>query len=131
MSSFGLRAILLFVGGCLALHAGFLDQESLQAAKEHKLLLVTIESNDCPYCQKMKHEVFNAQKYRSAIDQKFIVVTFQSNDPTLPPDFRPQYLPANAVVSPKNKEVIDAYMGYIEPQPFMEILEAAYRSQTK
>ncbi len=131
MSLSRFATIFCVIGSWIALHAGFLDQESLRAQQEHKLLLITIESDDCPFCQQMKKEIFNAKPYRSSIDEKFIVVTFQSNDPILPPDFRPQYLPANAIIRPKDKEVIDAYMGYIEPGRFMEILNDAYRSQSK
>ena len=125
------KIIGLFLGCVLSVWGGFLDEEALRAQKERKLLLVNIESVDCPYCMKMKKEIFNQEAIRKQIDQQFIVVTFQSNDPSLPQDFRTQYLPANAILEPKHQEIIDAYMGYITPERFLEILNDAYTRHKK
>ncbi len=125
------KALFFIALSVLSLQADFLDKESAQALKENKLILVNIESEDCPYCQKMKKEIFNARAYRKKIDQHFIVVTYLNSDPILPADFRPQYVPANAIYSPKKRDILDAYIGYIEPARFMEILDNTYEVEFK
>lgn len=125
-----LKFFLIILLSVISAKAEFLETQSAQARKEKKLILVTIESPTCVYCAKMKKEIFNAP-LRKEIDKKFIVVTFQNDDPRLPPDLVPQYVPANAILSPVNQDVIDAYVGYIEPKRFMEILNNAYASSYK
>ena len=92
-----LKSLLAVSVGFVVLHADFLETQSAQALKEKKLILLNIESEDCPYCQKMKKEIFNDALYRKQIDQRFIFVSKNLNDPSLPPVFRVQSVPANAI----------------------------------
>jgi len=117
--------------GLMSLHADFLETQSAQALKEKKLILLNIESEDCPYCQKMKKEIFNDAQYRKQIDQRFIFVSKNVNDPSLPAVFRVPSVPANAILEPSSKEIVDAYTGYIEPKTFMGILDEAYKAKMK
>ncbi len=130
MRSF-LKIFLLVAFSLFTLHADFLEAESAKALKEKKLILLYIESDNCPYCRKMKKEIFDEATYRKKIDEKFIFVSKKSNDPTLPAVFRTPAVPANAVLVPATKEIIDAYTGYIEPKMFMSILENAYEAKMK
>lgn len=113
------------------LHAGFLEEESVRAIKEKKLILLNIETEECPYCAKMKKEIFNNPQYRKEINKKFVFVSIHQNDPSLPMDLRTPYVPANAIIVPQTKDIVDAYMGYIEPTKFMAILEDAYKEGIK
>lgn len=113
------------------LHASFLEEESARAIKEKKLILLNIETQECPYCAKMKKEIFNNPQYRNEINKKFVFVSVHQNDPSLPADLRVPVVPANAIIVPVNKDIIDAYMGYIEPTKFMAILEEAYKEGMK
>ena len=130
MRSF-LKIFLLVAFSLFTLHADFLEAESAKALKEKKLILLYIESDNCPYCRKMKKEIFDEKKKKKKIDEKFIFVSKKSNDPTLPAVFRTPTVPANAVLVPATKEIIDAYTGYIEPKMFMSILENAYEAKMK
>ncbi len=126
-----LKLLLLASLSIVGLHAQFLEEESAKAIKEKKLILLTIESDTCPYCQKMKKEIFNNPTYRTKIDEKFIFVLKNTKDPTLPAIFRTPAVPANAVLVPDTKEIIDAYTGYMDPTTFMGILEGAYEAKMK
>jgi len=120
--------ILWGMGICIvSLNAGFLDNESTQAIQEKKLILISIESDDCPYCQKMRKDIFDAPAYRAQIEKKYIHVSFKANDPSLPMALRTNSIPANAILSPANHTIVDAYVGYIEPTSFMSLLDNAYK----
>ncbi len=123
--------LLIYTIGMTTLHAGFLDAESTKALQEKKLILVSIESDDCPYCQKMRKDIFEAPKYKAQIEKKYIYVSINVNDPALPAALRTRSVPANAILSPENHTIVDAYVGYIEPTSFMSILDAAYKEVYK
>ncbi len=125
------RVLMLAFISVATLHAGFLEEESVRAIKEKKLILLNIETQECPYCAKMKKEIFNNPQYRKEINKKFVFVSIHQNDPSLPMDLRTPYVPANAIIVPSTKAVVDAYVGYIEPTRFMEILEDAYKEGMK
>ena len=130
MSTF-FRVLMMAVISVATLHAGFLEEESVRAIKEKKLILLNIETQECPYCAKMKKEIFNNPQYRKEINKKFVFVSVHQNDPSLPMDLRTPYVPANAIIVTSTKAVVDAYVGYIEPTRFMEILEDAYKEGMK
>lgn len=126
-----LRVLMVAFISVATLHASFLEEESARAIKEKKLILLNIETEECPYCAKMKKEIFNNPQYRKEIDKKFIFVSVHQNDPSLPADLRVPVVPANAIIVPSTKDIVDAYMGYIEPTKFMAILEEAYKEGMK
>lgn len=114
-----------------ALNAAFLDEESAQAIKEKKLILVNIVSENCPYCKQMQKEVFNNPTYRKQIEQKFVFVTIDQMDPALPKDLRTRYTPANAILSPTRHTIIEGYTGYMDATSFMSVLDNAYKAEFK
>ena len=60
----------------------FLDKERLQASKEKKLILLSISSEHCPYCIKMKKNIFDNVAYIQKITQSYVHVTIM-NDETM------------------------------------------------
>ena len=126
-----LKALFLALFSITALHATFLEEESARAIKEKKLILVNIVSESCPYCKQMQKEVFNNATYKKRIDQKFVFVTLDQMDPSLPSDLHTKYTPANAILSPTRHTIIEGYTGYMDPTSFMSVLENAYKSEFK
>ena len=49
--NFLLKSLLAASVGFVVLYADFLETQSAQALKEKKLILLNIESENCPYCQ--------------------------------------------------------------------------------
>jgi len=126
-----LKAFLVVFLGINALHASFLEEESARAVKEKKLILVNIVRDDCPYCRQMQREIFNNATYKKQIDQKFVFVSIDQDDPTLPQDLHTKYVPANAILSPSRHTIIEGYTGYMDPASFMNVLEKAYKAEFK
>lgn len=115
----------------LFLNAAFLENEISKAIKEKKLILLTIKSEVCPYCIKMKKEIFDVKDYREKINKQYVHVEMDSKDPTLPSALHVQYLPTNFILSPQKMEMVDEFAGYIEPANFIELLNEVYTQEVK
>jgi len=124
---------LLFIAfmGITMLNASFLEEESARAIKEKKLILVNIVTENCPYCKKMDKEIFSNATYRKQIEQKYVFVSINLYDPSLPQDLRTKYTPANAILSPTRHTIIEGYTGYMDATSFMTVLENAYKAEFK
>jgi len=109
----------------------FLQKESTKALKEKKLILLNITSERCPYCLKMKNDVFENKKYRARIDKKFVYVEMAFNDENLPSELKARYLPTSYILVPKTLAVTDEFVGYLKPDHFLELLEEVYRQEMK
>ncbi|MDD3343974.1 MAG: thioredoxin fold domain-containing protein [Sulfurospirillaceae bacterium] len=115
----------------VALQANFLVKEMNQAKKEKKLILLTVESDTCPYCLKMRKNIFNVKKYSQKIDKHYIHVIVNARDEILPEFLHTKYLPTNYILSPLKLRIIDEFPGYMEPEHFMELLDEVYRQEIK
>ena len=115
----------------LSLHATFLENESHQAQKNKKLILLTVESDKCPYCLKMRKTIFDMKKYSQKIAKHYIHISVNVNDDALPDALHVKYLPTNFILSPKKLRIIDEFPGYMEPEHFIELLEEVYRQEVK
>lgn len=109
----------------------FLDKERSQALKEKKLILVSISNDHCPYCIKMKKNIFDHGVYIQKITQRYVHVTIMNHDPRLPKSLHVKYLPTQYILSPRDLKVIDEFAGYMDPNHFMELLEEVYHQEIK
>lgn len=109
----------------------FLDKERLQALKEKKLILLSISSDYCPYCIKMKKNIFDNVAYIQKISRSYVHVTIMNHDPRLPKSLHVKYLPTQYILSPKDLKVIDEFAGYMEPNHFIELLDEVYHQEIK
>ena len=126
-----LKLLLAIFMSITMLHASFLEEESARAIKEKKLILVNIVTENCPYCKQMDREIFSNATYRKQIEQKYVFVSIDLYDPSLPKDLRTKYTPANAILSPTRHSIIEGYTGYMDATSFMAILDDAYKAEFK
>ena len=113
------------------LNAGFLEMESKKAVKEKKLILLTVKSESCPYCHKMKKDVFETKHYSEKINKKYVHVEINRDDSLLPSSLHVKYVPTNFILSPHKLEILDEFPGYIQPDHFIELLDEVYRQEVK
>ncbi|MDD2384925.1 MAG: thioredoxin fold domain-containing protein [Sulfurospirillaceae bacterium] len=123
--------ILVLLSCSSAIYASFLEKESYKAQKEKKLILLTVESDTCPYCLKMKKTIFNVKKYSQKIGKHYIHIIINVQDQALPSILHAKYLPTNYILSPKKLHIIDEFPGYMEPEHFLELLDEVYRQEVK
>lgn len=126
---FSLCCILLST--VLSLKADFLELERKKALAEHKLILLSVEKEGCPYCLKMQKEVFGVAKFDQQIDQHYLHVNIHQEDSALPKALHVKYFPTNLVLSPKDLKVIDEFAGYMSPENFIELLDEVYAQEFK
>lgn len=126
-----IKLIFLILFSIQFLNAGFLDTESKKAVKEKKLILLTVKSEFCPYCIKMKKDVFDTPKYSEKINKKYVHVEINRDDPLLPSSLHVKYVPTNFILSPHKLEILDEFPGYIQPEHFIELLDEVYRQEVK
>lgn len=104
----------------------FLKKEQIKALKEKKLLLLSITSESCPYCIKMKRDVFENKIIKKRIDKNYVYVEVLHDNPALLKKLHVKYLPMHYILSPKDLSVIDEFAGYVKPNHFLELLEEVY-----
>ena len=66
--------ILAVFGFLCTLQAFDLQEVSKSALKEHKLILLSVESVNCRYCEKMNEEVFTPDEYSQKISHHSITL---------------------------------------------------------
>lgn len=109
----------------------FLAKEVKQAMKEKKLILLTVSSDRCPYCIKMKKDIFESPKYKAKIAQQYVYIEVMRDEILLPVGLHAKYLPTNYILSPKGLTILDEFAGYIEPKHFLELLNEVYAQEVK
>lgn len=126
-----IKIIFLILLSIQFLNASFLGTESKKAVKEKKLILLTVKSEFCPYCIKMKKDVFDTPKYSEKINKKYVHVEINRDDPLLPSSLHVKYVPTNFILSPHKLKILDEFPGYITPEHFIELLDEVYRQEVK
>lgn len=126
-----IKIIFLIMFSIQFLNAGFLETECQKATKEKKLILLTVKSEFCPYCIKMKKDVFDTPKYNEKITKKYLHVEINRDDPLLPTSLHVKYVPTNFILSPNKLKILDEFPGYIKPEHFIELLDEVYRQEVK
>ena len=122
---------IVFLLSTLSLKAEFLEMERQKAINENKLILLSIEKEGCPYCIKMQKEVFNVPKFNQKIAKKYLHVTIDREDSTLPQALHVKYFPTNLILSPRDLRIIDEFAGYTDPESFIELLDVVYAQEFK
>lgn len=128
---FFVKALWVIALSCTLNADAFLAKEVRQATKEKKLILLTVSSDRCPYCIKMKKDVFESPNYKSKIAQKYVHLEVMHDEILLPAALHPKYLPTNYILSPKGLTVLDEFAGYIGPKHFLELLDEVYAQEVK
>lgn len=125
----GLVTLILFT--VLLQANSFLEKEQKIALQEKKLILLSVASKNCPYCIKMKQDIFMNKKYQKKISKNYLHVEIMNDDPRLFPYLHVMYLPTNYILSPRNLTIIDEFAGYTNPDHFIELLDEVYLQEVK
>ena len=109
----------------------FLEVEQKKAMKEKKFILLNVGSERCPFCIKMKKNVYDHPTYSKMIAKNYVYVEVMHDEMMLPSRLHVKYLPTHYILSPKDLSVLDEFNGYVEPVHFMELLDEVYRQEAK
>lgn len=104
---------------------------SQKALKEKKLVLFTVESENCSYCKKMEKDVFTVKTVMNKINKQYVRVKIIAGSEPIPSFLTVQYFPTNFVLDPESLKIIDEYPGYMRAKDFIEILDEIYKQESK
>lgn len=124
-----LGIFLLTLGVCSSLYALDLNSASKSALKNNKLILLSVESNNCHYCEKMNREVFTPNKYTSKINSHYVQKIVKIQDIKLPKNLKVQYFPTNFILDPKDMSIVDEFVGYMKADDFVSLLDLVYEQE--
>jgi thioredoxin-related protein len=120
--------LILIVIVC-SLQAIDLQDVSKNALKEHKLILLSVESENCRYCEKMNKEVFTPTKYAAKISTQYVQKIVNIQDIKLPKNLKVQYYPTNFILDPKDMSIVDEFVGYTKADDFLSLLDLVYEQE--
>jgi len=124
-------ALLMFVLGIFnSLNALDFNRISKDAIKTGKLILLSVESSNCRYCEKMNKETFTPNENILKIQNHYIQKIVIAENTDLPVNLDVKYYPTNYILNPKDMSVIDEFVGYIKADEFLSLLDLIYEQET-
>lgn len=120
------------LGICVNSYAIDLQSAAKEALKEHKLILLSVERENCHYCEKMSKEVFAKKQLMDSIGQEYVHEIVITNANTkLPSNLKVQYFPTNFILNPKDLSIVDEFDGYMSAKDFLDLLKMEYEQEIK
>lgn len=99
------------------------------AQKEHKSVMVFVESEKCRWCKKMKYRTFSDEEVQKRL-QRFVVVKVMSEDTAAMKLLPPIKGAPTTFFMTQNKEVLQEVLGYFDAEDFIAYINDA-ESKTK
>ena len=116
-------ALFIFSGTLLALEwAKDLNTALQTAKKEHKNIMVMVESEHCGWCKKMKKETLSQTEVKDKLE-KFIVVKVMREDSTTMAKLPSVYGVPTIFFLKENKAMIEDVVGYFNAQDFISYID--------
>jgi len=123
--------ILVILGFVCSIHALDLQDISKNALKDHKLILLSVESENCHYCEKMNKEVFTPLEYATKINTQYVQKIVKIEDIKLPKNLKVQYFPTNFILDPKDMSIVDEFVGYQKADDFLSLIDLIYKQEVQ
>lgn len=104
---------------------------SKEAIQDNKLILLSVERDNCAYCEKMNREVFAPKSNAKKINQHYIQKIVMIQKEELPENIKVKYYPTNFILNPKDMKIVDEFAGYIKADDFIELLDLVYQEEVQ
>lgn len=101
-----------------------IDALLTKAESENKVAVVFIESDNCPWCKRMKEKTFTHKKVQELLQNELVFGIYDVNDKQLPNHMRARTTPTVQLVSGKG-EVLMTVVGFEPAGPFIKHIEEA------
>lgn len=121
-----MRKLALILAAAIYMLAGDVsfDQLIAKAKQENKVALVFIESDNCPWCKRMKEKTFTNKMVAKKIQEELVFGIFDNNDKSLPANIKARNTPTAQFVS-GDGELLLSVIGFEPAGNFMKRIEAA------
>ena len=92
-----------------------------KAKKEHKMVLMVIVQDPCPYCDKLVHKTLVTPCVQRRM-KDYVPLVVDKHD-AFPKQFKPPFIPITYVVDPQSEEVSYEIVGALPFKDFIHDLE--------
>ena len=96
-----------------------------QARKEHKLIMLVLVADYCPWCRKMEHKTLASDKVSTMIKERFVPVIVDRNldKSRYPAKYDVPRIPTIFFIDPNTEEYLYESIAYVKRQEFLKTLE--------
>jgi len=100
-----------------------------EAKKEHKVLMMVIVKEPCPYCDKLVENTLDSKSIKAKL--KNFVPLIISYDDSYPDEFRPPFRPMTLFINPDDSSVLKRLAGYRDVEVFKDAMNTAEKKYQK
>ena len=92
-----------------------------KAKKEHKMVLMVIVQDPCPYCDKLVHKTLDTPCMQRRMKNYVPLIVDKHGE--FPKQFKPPFIPMSYIVDPNSEEITYKIVGAISVKEYMHGLE--------
>ncbi|NPA27510.1 MAG: thioredoxin fold domain-containing protein [Epsilonproteobacteria bacterium] len=102
-----------------------------EAQKSNRYILVEVSSKLCPYCMKMKKEVFSDRSFREFLDKNYLFKEIVIEEESLPKELAKEYrgLTPTFFILNSRGEIVDYLVGAFSKEEFIKKLKKIKESK--
>jgi len=100
-----------------------------EAKKEHKVLMMVIVKEPCPYCDKLVENTLDTQTIKDKLTNFIpLIISYDAN---YPDKFRPPFRPMTLFINPDNSTILKSLAGYRDVDVFKDAMDMAVQKYKK
>jgi len=117
-----MKKVILYVFLSMTLWASGFEEAILKAKGEHKLLLVELEMESCPYCEKMDKFVLSKDDVNKLIEEHYVFIKLDINKEVIPEHLTSRMTPTFYFLSSDGESIIEEIKGAPSKSDFVNYL---------
>ena len=117
-----MKKIILCVLLSISLWAFNFEEAVIEAKKERKLLLVELEMELCPYCERMDKFVLSKEDVKKLINEHYVFIKLDINKEVIPEHLISRMTPTFYFLSSDGESVIEEIKGAPSKSDFINYL---------
>lgn len=126
-----MKWLFLIFSLCLNLLSESFDDALLEAKKTNKLLLVELEMEFCPYCERMEKFVLSKEEVKSIIQEHYIFVKLDIHKDTIPENLTSRMTPTFYFLTSDGEKILKEVKGAPSKSDFINYLNHIYLQERK
>ena len=92
-----------------------------RAKKEHKMVLMVIVQDPCPYCDKLVHKTLDTPAVQKRMKNYVPLVVDKHGE--FPKKFKPPFIPMSYIIDPNEEKVTFKIVGSVPSKDYIEGLD--------
>lgn len=117
-----MKKIILCVFLGMILWATGFEESILKAKREYKLLLVELEMESCPYCEKMDKFVLSKDDVKKLIEEHYVFLKLDINKEVIPEHLISRMTPTFYFLSSDGENILEEIKGAPSKSDFINYL---------